>query len=243
MTTPPQPRLPPVCILAGGLGTRLGAAAGGRPKALVEVAGEPFTFHVLRLLRAAGAEAVVYCVGHLGEQIEKTVGPAREGLTIAYSYDRPGLEGTLGALRRARPLLGERFLYLYGDTYLRLDYADAAERWRVGGLPALMTVLRNEGRWGASNATFAGGRVTAYDKAHPRSDMAFIDYGLGGFLTAALDDAPADATDLATFHSRLAQAGQLCGYEVARRFYEIGSPEALAETAAFLRAGAPSDAP
>ena len=30
----------------------------------------------------------------------------------------------------------------------------------------------------------------------------------------------------------------MAGYEVTRRFYEIGSPEGLAETAAFLRADA-----
>ncbi len=236
MSSPGTGAISPICLLAGGLGTRLGAAAAGRPKALVEVAGEPFTFHVLRLLRAAGATRVVYCVGHLGAQIEKTVGHRREGLDIAYSYDGPGLDGTLGALRRARPLLGERFLYLYADTYLRIDYAAAEAAWQRSGLSALMTVLRNENRWGPSNARFDGTRVTAYDKTNPSAEMTYIDYGLGGLSGAALDAAAPGERDLAVLHSVLAGSGELCGFEATERFYEIGSPAALAETDAFLTA-------
>ena len=41
---------------------------------------------------------------------------------------------------------------LYGDTYLRIDYADVARVWSDSGLPAVMTVLRNAGRWDTSNA-------------------------------------------------------------------------------------------
>jgi NDP-sugar pyrophosphorylase family protein len=228
--------MPPVCILAGGLGTRLGARAGGRPKAIVEVAGEPFAFHQLRQLAAAGVRHVVYCIGHLGEQIESCLGAERFGLTIAYSRDSPDLDGTLGALRRARVQAGERFLYLYGDTYLRIDFAAAAAAWERSGRPALMTVLRNEGAWGDSNAAFDGTLVTAYDKIRPVPSFSFIDYGLGGLTASALDAAPRDTRDLALLHTTLAARGLLFGVEAHERFYEIGSPAALAETDAFLRA-------
>ena len=49
--------LPPVCILAGGLGTASASTSGDVPKPLVEVAGEPFLFHLLRLLRRARRRA------------------------------------------------------------------------------------------------------------------------------------------------------------------------------------------
>ncbi len=64
-------RLPPVCILAGGLGTRLGDRVRETPKPLIEVAGEPFLLHQLRLLAAHGAVNVVLCVGYLGDEIER----------------------------------------------------------------------------------------------------------------------------------------------------------------------------
>lgn len=228
--------LPPVCILAGGRGTRLGERTRHTPKPLLEVAGEPFVFHQLRLLARHGAGEVVLCVGHLGEQIRAQVGRERFGLQIAYSFDSPGLDGTLGAIRRARGLLGERFLVLYGDTYLRLDYAAAAAGWRESGLPAMMTVLRNEGRWEASNATYAAGRVVAYAKDAPDPSMRWIDYGLEGFTPAALDRVPGQASDLADLLQQLARDGLLYGFQARERFFEIGTADSLAEADAFLRA-------
>lgn len=228
--------LPPVCILAGGLGTRLGERVRDTPKPLLEVAGEPFLLHQLRLLAAHGAREIVLCVGYLGTQIEQTIGPERFGLRIAYSFDGPEPVGTLGAIRRARELLGARFLVLYGDTYLRVDYAAAERAWRNSGLPALMCVLHNVGRWEASNALYADGRVQAYDKRAPLAQMQWIDYGLGGLEQRALDGVAADVRDLAELYRELAAAGQLCGYEARERFLEIGTPAALAETDVLLRA-------
>jgi NDP-sugar pyrophosphorylase family protein len=235
--------LPPVCILAGGLGTRLGEQVRDTPKPLIEVAGEPFLLHQLRLLARHGASEIVLCVGYLGDLIEQRVGDERFGLKIAYSFDEPGLSGTLGAILRARDLLGERFLVLYGDTYLRIDYAAAAQGWRESGLPAMMTVLRNEGRWDRSNVIYANERVVAYDKHAPRPEMQWIDYGLGGLDQSALDLAPVGTSDVAELYSRLAREGSIYGFEASKRFYEIGSPRALAETQVFMRTITVPDVP
>jgi NDP-sugar pyrophosphorylase family protein len=228
--------LPPVCILAGGLGTRLGSAVKDLPKPLVEVAGEPFLIHQLRLLARHGAIRAVICVGYLGDQIERRIGPEQFGIEIGYSYDGPRPIGTLGAVRKAAPALGGRFLVLYGDTYLRLDYQAASSAWARSGLPAMMTVLRNEGRWDVSNAIFEGERVTAYDKRAPVPDMSWIDYGLGGLCAQALDLVAREVDDLADLYHALAGRGDLFGFAATDRFYEIGTPEALAETGAFLAA-------
>jgi NDP-sugar pyrophosphorylase family protein len=230
--------LPPVCILAGGLGTRLGRHVREVPKPLLDVAGEPFLLHQLRLLAAHGANEVVLCVGYRGELIESRIGGERFGIRIRYSFDGPGLDGTLGALRRARPLLGERFLVLYGDTYLRIDYGALARAWSASGLPAVMAVLRNEGRWEASNAVYRDGMVVGYDKHTPRLGMKWIDYGLGGLESTVLDRVPSFERDLAELYRRLARAGELLGVEAHERFYEIGTPAALRETDAFLRSQA-----
>lgn len=232
--------LPPVCILAGGLGTRLGEQVSVTPKPLLPVAGQPFLLHQLRLLAAANATEVVLCVGYLGEQIEARIGREQFGIRIAYSYDAPRLDGTLGALERALPLLPDRFLVLYGDTYLRLDYRAAADQWRRSGCRALMTVFRNEGRWDTSNVEYQNRRVVAYDKAAPTPSMQWIDYGLGGLTRGAFEFIDAGERDLARLYGRLAEMGELFGYEASERFYEIGTPESLAETDAFLRTAAPA---
>lgn len=225
---------PTVCILAGGLGTRLGERVRDTPKPLLEVAGEPFLMHQLRLLASHGTREVVLCVGYRGEQIEARIGDERLGIRIRYSFDAPELDGTLGAIRRALPLLGERFLVLYGDTYLRIDYAAVARRWRESGQPAVMTVLRNEGRWDSSNVRYRDGIVVRYDKRSPTAEMDWIDYGLGGLTAATLDRVPASEGDLATLYEQLARSGELLGIPADERFYDIGTPQALLETEAFL---------
>jgi NDP-sugar pyrophosphorylase family protein len=228
------PELPPICLLAGGLGTRLGDAVRATPKPLLNVAGEPFLIHQLRLLARYGATRVVLCVGYLGELIEERIGPSQFGIEITYSYDGPSPIGTLGAVRKAAPALGDRFLVLYGDTYLRLDYRAVADEWEDSGLPALMTVLRNEGQWDVSNVRFDGTRVSRYDKRAPGPDMDWIDYGLGGLLSQTLDLLPDTADDLADLYHELAGRGELFGYEANERFFEIGTPASLAEAGEFL---------
>jgi N-acetyl-alpha-D-muramate 1-phosphate uridylyltransferase len=228
--------LPTTCILAGGLGQRLGQRTARTPKPLLDVAGEPFVFHQLRLLADYGAERVILCVGYLGEMIEERVGKTRYGIAIDYSYDSPQLDGTLGAVRRALPLLGDRFLVLYGDTYLRLDYRAAVADWIKSDAPAMMTVLRNEGQWDTSNVVYADQRVLVYDKRHLTPDMHWIDYGLGGLTAKALQVVDGGEDDLAVLYQRLAQAGALYGFPATERFYEIGTPRGLAETESFLLA-------
>jgi NDP-sugar pyrophosphorylase family protein len=228
--------LPPICLLAGGLGTRLGATVRDTPKPLLNVAGEPFLIHQLRLLAHHGAARVVLCVGYLGELIEQRIGASQFGIDITYSYDGPRPIGTLGAVRKAAPELGDRFLILYGDTYLRLDYRAVAGEWEDSGLPAMMTVLRNEGQWDVSNACFDGRRVTTYDKRAPVPKMRWIDYGLGGLRSQMLDLLPETADDLSDLYHELAGRGELFGFEATERFFEIGTPASLAETGEFLAA-------
>src|SRR5260221_1455348 len=109
----------PVAILAGGLATRLRPVTDKIPKSLIEVAGKPFIARQLDYLRGQGISRVVVCIGHLGKQIQVVIGDGRAfGLTIHYSADGAIPLGTGGALKRALPLLGERFFVLYGDSYL-----------------------------------------------------------------------------------------------------------------------------
>ena len=225
----------PVAILAGGLATRLGSVTEKIPKSLVEIAGEPFVAHQLRGLRAAGVESVVFCIGHLGEQVEEFVGDGSTfGLEVAYSSDGDKLLGTGGALRRALPQLGERFFVLYGDSYLEADFEAVARAHTNSAKLGLMTVLENHDQWDRSNVLFEHGCIVRYDKTQ-NEGMRHIDWGLGVLSHAAFAEAPsADAFDLPTLYRRLLQLDQLAGFEVDRRFYEIGSVQGIRETTEHL---------
>jgi NDP-sugar pyrophosphorylase family protein len=223
----------PVAILAGGLATRLGPLTEKIPKSLIPIHSEPFIAHQLRLLRSNGIERVILCVGHLGEQIEKTIGNGGTfGVQVTYSYDGPLLHGTGGAIRAALPQLGESFFVIYGDSYLACDYSAVESEFSRCGKLGLMTVFRNDGQWDSSNVEFEDGRILAYSKKKHAARMHYIDYGLGAFRPEAF--ARTHAADLADVYADLLQADELAAVEVHERFYEIGSPAGLQEMKSFL---------
>lgn len=232
--------LPPIAVLAGGLATRLRPISLTLPKAMAPVNGEPFCRIQLRQLRAQGFDHVVMLIGVMGEQIRAEVGNGSAyGLRVEYCEDGPAARGTGGAVRAAMPLLGRRFFVTYGDTFLRYDPAETVALLDRTDLDAAMVVLRNDDRWDRSNVAVTGDRVVRYSKADPdRTGMHWIDYGATLFRAEAFAG-KADATcfDLAALLELLAARGRLAGHEVHDRFYEIGTPGALAETERYFAIG------
>lgn len=226
----------PVAILAGGLATRLRPLTETIPKALVEIRGEPFLAHQLRLLHRNGVTRAVLCVGHLGDRIREFAGDGRKfGLRIEYSEDGPELLGTAGALKKALPRLGDNFFTLYGDSYLPCEFAGVEKAFLDSGKIGLMTVYRNEDRWGLSNVEFAAGSIRAYHKINRTPAMHYIDYGLGVYRREPFEALPpGERVDLTAVCQELLRQGELAGYEVRSRFYEIGSTEGIRDLEEFL---------
>jgi NDP-sugar pyrophosphorylase family protein len=232
-------------VLAGGLGTRMRPFTDDRPKALIPIEGRPFVDHQLAHLAAHGVTDVVLSIGYRGEALRAHVGDgARFGLRVVYVDEGTKLRGTAGALRLAldEGALAERFLVIYGDSFLPIDFEDVYAAFERAGKPALMTVFRNEGRWDTSNAIFDGRLVTCYDKqrrTRPAEEFTFIDYGLGVLERRLIAErvAPEGRADLADLYFELARQGELAGYEANERFYEIGSPSGLEDFARRVREG------
>jgi NDP-sugar pyrophosphorylase family protein len=226
----------PVAILAGGLATRLHPITQTIPKALVDVAGEPFINRQLAYLHSQGVRRVVLCIGFLGHMIQEVVGDgSRFGLDVSYSPDGPALLGTGGALKQALPLLGNEFFVLYGDSFLPVEMAPIETAFLKSGKSALMTVLNNSDRWDKSNVLFQNSELLEYNKHQPRPEMTYIDYGLAVLSGAVLEAYLAGiAFDLAEVYHTLSLKGKLAGYEVHERFYEIGSHKGLKETETFF---------
>lgn len=238
--------LPPIAILAGGLATRLQPIAAQIPKSLVEVAGEPFLAHQLRLLKRRGANKVALLVGHLGEQIERFAGDGSAfGLNIFYSRDGGVRRGTGGAVRNALAVLGERFFITYGDSYLDVPLEPMVRALDESGCPAAMAVFHNMGAWDPSNVIFDGQFVRLHDKrAADQPGVEWIDYGLTLFTATPIRNWPGqDPFDLSELTNALSRRGQLAGVKVSKRFYEMGKREGLAELDAYLRSKITSTKP
>ena len=232
-------------ILAGGRGTRMKPFTDETPKALIPVAGKPFAYHQLALLAAGGVTDVVYSIGYRGHMIRAAIGDGRKlGLPtpvdVRYVDEGEVLRGTGGALRLCVETgsLPPSFLVLYGDSYLPIPLAPVVDAFRAAKQPALMTVLKNDGRWDKSNVIFQNRRVQLYDKARADPEMRYIDYGLTMLTRAVVQRLPAEgASDLAQLYKDLSLAGELAGFEVTERFYVVGSPDGLRDLEEHLARG------
>ena len=226
----------PVVILAGGLATRLMPITETIPKALIDIAGRPFIEHQLILLKNQGIKKVVICTGHLGEKIKNHIGDGQKfGINIDYSEDGKYLLGTGGAIRNALNLLGDNFFVMYGDSYLLVNFSEVQKAYLKSEKKALMTVFGNKDRWDTSNVRFEGDRIREYNKEKPTKEMQHIDYGLGVLKSSIFSGYASDKTfDLAEIYNKLSLMDDLAGFEVTKRFYEIGSHNGLAETEEFL---------
>jgi NDP-sugar pyrophosphorylase family protein len=235
----------PVVILAGGLATRMRPMTETIPKALLPVNGRPFADIQLGWLRSIGVQDVVFSIAHLGDSIREHVGDgSRFGLRVTYVSDGDAFLGTAGALRAVidAGAVPDRFGVINGDSLLSLDLSAIEEAYARARCPALMTVMRNRNRWGASNVIYRDGRVTVYDKSRPerwRDQMDWIDYGYILLGRQAITDrvSPGQVADLAGLMRDLSAAGRLAGFEVTDRFYEVGSAQGLADLERHLGQG------
>lgn len=226
-------------ILAGGLGTRLRPLTDRIPKPMILVHGKPFLEYQIELLRRHGIGTIVLCVGHLGHMVKEYFGDgSRLGVSIRYSEEGERLLGTAGALKRAEPLLDDEFFLTYGDAYLLLDYAAVMAYFRRRDRRALMVIYRNDNQYARSNVAAADGYVMAYDKEKQTPQMVYINYGVSVLRKETLEHIPPRRHySQEELYERLIEERHLLAYETDQRFYEVGSPDGLAEFSRLVTSG------
>jgi NDP-sugar pyrophosphorylase family protein len=228
-------------ILAGGLATRMRPRTLTVPKAMLEVAGRPFVDWQLERLAACGVTDVVMCVAHLAEVIEAHVGDgAAFGVKVRWAHEGPKLLGTAGAIRAALDMLAPTFLVTYGDSYLPFDYAEPLRILAAkGDCDGVMSVFPNAGQWDASNVVMAPGGewIARYEKGRSaREGFDHIDYGATALRRDVIARVPAgEVAALDAIQHDLSLRKRLRACIARERFFEIGSPEGLAELDRHLR--------
>lgn len=221
-----------IVILAGGMATRLLPITQDLPKALIDVCGEPFISRQLNYIKEQGIDEVILCLGHLCDQVICYLESQNKfGLNIQYVEDGGVPLGTGGAVRKSLPLLQDNFFVMYGDSYLPTNFLDVQSAFVKSKKSGLLTIFKNEGRYDSSNVSFEKGTLTEYNKACPTSSMSHIDYGLSILSKDSFDDfLDVETFDLAEIYRQLSLSGELLGFEIFERFYEIGSFEGLSQT-------------
>src|SRR5207249_10762081 len=103
-------------ILAAGVGKRIGAATGNRPKCLLEFGGRSLLVRYLDALLADGVKSAVLVVGHRQELIPDAVRERDHGLALRYGVNDQYHQGSLYSLWLARGSLDDDLLLIDADV-------------------------------------------------------------------------------------------------------------------------------
>jgi NDP-sugar pyrophosphorylase family protein len=224
-------------ILCGGLATRLGDLANEKPKSMINIEGKPFLEHQIENLKKYNIKDIVLCVGHLSNIIEDYFGDGNKfGMNIKFSHDGIKPLGPIGALKKAEHLLNDKFFIMYGDSYLSIDFQKVYRYFMRYKFPALMIVYKNYDKYDKSNIIVENKLAVGYGEKNRTKDMIYIDYGASILRKKILDIVPLNTFfTTGDFFSILIKKKNLLIYEADKRFYHIGTPDALQELRNFIR--------
>ena len=128
-------------ILAGGKAERLGEAAGGRPKALVELGGRPLAAYQVEQLGRAGVDRVlVSCAGGQEGLFEAALGGIGPEVVAVPEPEPLGRGGGIRFAAQQRREAGDLFA-LNGDELVDVDLSQLLEHHREGDAAATITVV------------------------------------------------------------------------------------------------------
>jgi NDP-sugar pyrophosphorylase family protein len=211
-------------ILAGGRAERLGPAAGGRPKALVQIAGKPLAAYQLALLARAGVErAIVSCAAGTGELFAHEL----DGLGVeVVPVEEPEPLGRGGGIRfaaAARVESGDVYA-LNGDELLDIDLPRLLERHRGSGAAATITVTRPFSPFGVVELD-DGDLVTGFDeRARVPSWVSCGVYVLG---QEALERFPEQGDHETSAFPGLVAEGRLAAFRYEGLWLTVNTPKDL----------------
>jgi glucose-1-phosphate thymidylyltransferase len=154
-------------VLAAGKGTRLQPLTDDKPKALVEVAGQPILSHCFDTLRSLDAEEFVTVVGHRADQIREYYGDEYEGIPITYTEQEEQL-GLADALLCAEPHVDDDFMLMLGDNVFQANLADVVNRHQESRADAAFLVeevpWEEASRYGVCNTNQYGEIMEVVEK-------------------------------------------------------------------------------
>jgi NDP-sugar pyrophosphorylase family protein len=220
-------------ILAGGMAERLGDAAGGKPKALVAVAGKALAGYQVAALRGAGVDHVIMsCAAGMGAEFEGALVGSGVDVTVAEEPEPLGRGGGLRFAAAVRREEGDVYA-LNGDELLALDLAALLTRHRETGAAATITVTQPPSSFGVVELDGAG-MVTGFEEAAVVPYWVSCGaYVLGEQAVAALPERGDHETS--TF-PELAAEGRLAAYRYDGVWLTVNTPKDLRRAEEYVAA-------
>jgi NDP-sugar pyrophosphorylase family protein len=218
-------------ILAGGRAERLGAAAGGRPKALVPVAGRPLAAYQIDLLVSAGVERVlISCAAGQEQPFLAELGGLGPEIVPVPELEPLGRGGGLRLAATARRESGEVFA-LNGDELVDLDFRALLARHREKEVAATIVVAPLRSPFGVVELG-EDDAVTGFEEA-PRLPH-WVSCGIYVLGEEAVERLPERGDHERTTFPELATAGRLRAFRHEGLWLTINTPKDLRTAEEYL---------
>ncbi len=220
-------------ILAGGLGTRLGAITAATPKPVLDVGDRPFLSWLMREMLRFGVEEILLLTGHLSSVVEDAVRAAAERLprpvSLRFSVE-PTPAGTGGALFHAKALLEERFLLCNGDSLFDCNLAELLRDAAGDGPETIgrMLLRRTEDASRYGVAALDGDRICSFQARPVPGTPGIINAGVYLLNRRVLEHVAPSCSLEQDVLPALGAAGGLRGTLADGWFIDIGIPADLA---------------
>lgn len=211
-------------ILAGGRAERLGAAARGRPKALVEVAGRPLAAYQVALLVQAGVDRVLVSCAAGDEALYESELEGLGAEIVAVGEPEPlGRGGGLRFAAEARLERGDLYA-LNGDELFDADLGALLERHRGMGVAATIVVTHPRSPFGVVELD-GDDRIAGFQEAGLLPH--WVSCGVYVLGEEALAELPERGDHETTAFPELARRGRLGAFRHEGLWLTVNTPKDL----------------
>ena len=165
-----------VVLLAGGLGSRLSEYTKTVPKPMINIAGKPMLFHIMKLYAKYGYKDFYVALGYKREVIKKFFNKKNFNWNIhLINTGRKTMTG--GRLKRLKKYIGkETFMMTYGDGLSNVNLKKLLKFHKKNKKLVTLTAVRPPARFGALKLK---GKHVSYFKEKSKMDEGWIN---GGFF-------------------------------------------------------------
>lgn len=228
-----------IVIAAAGRGTRMGELAAEKPKHLIEINGEPFLGHLLRIVRAVGFTRIIVVVGHYADQIESFVEGLPFDVEIVNQFEAlPDEYGTAVPLKVIRDIIQEPFVYKNGDDVCTQNVWEVMRTddgmSRIVGLPH-----KTPERYGVLECENGFLKAVHEKPANPPTNI--INIGIYSFtpdvfsVVDAVELSPRGEYEVTDVINMLAAEDKvICEHITDADWQDLGRPEDITDTERFI---------
>jgi len=209
-------------VLAAGLGTRLKWLTRDRPKALMQVAGEPAIVHVIRRLAGYGIRDIAVNLHHHADALQQALGNgSRWGVSLYFSREESLLDSGGGVRTALQVLPGSGPVLVHnGDIISDIELGRLTDILPLGG--CALPMVRNPAEHPEGDFALHGGLVSATGK--PRHTFSGVSLWQEEML---LPLAAGQAYSLVHPMRVLMRQRRCAGYLHTGHWFDIGRPRSL----------------